>query len=252
MTLAIALALTIGLAYPAAAQARLSRKTTLPSPAARTAAKTPAHTRSAPLGERLLAKVAAHEKSTRQVVGFSAVTLDGGRTIASHRAGELFMPASNMKVVTTAFALARLGGEFEFKTTVYLAPAATKGGPRNVIVVGDFDPTLGDPVLAAADGVTIYDELDAWAGAVKESLGKSPCGDVFVVSAGKGGSFRPADWGGKFNGTWYGAPVAELNFNNNCIDVAFAGGKGRPVAAVLLPDSRYFDVVNSFKVGRGG
>ena len=40
-----------------------------------------------------------------------------GDTLYSRNAGKLFMPASNMKILTSATALAQLGADYRFRTT---------------------------------------------------------------------------------------------------------------------------------------
>ncbi len=51
------------------------------------------------------------------------------------------LPASVQKLCTTAVALEKLGNDFQFVTTVAMAGS-------DLVIVGDGDPTLGDPVLA--------------------------------------------------------------------------------------------------------
>ena len=57
--------------------------------------------------------------------------------VYSHNAHKPLMPASNMKVVTTAAALKYLGAGFEYKTRVGLQNGA-------LVVIGSGDPLLGD------------------------------------------------------------------------------------------------------------
>jgi len=61
-----------------------------------------------------------------------------GETIYEHRARERMIPASNMKLITSAAAIHLLGLDFEFKTRVALAS-------QSLIIIGSGDPLLGDP-----------------------------------------------------------------------------------------------------------
>ena len=99
------------------------------------------------LPERVAAELEAFNEKSKCRMGVCAVALGSGRELLVHNADDLFMPASNMKVLTSCFALARLGGDFKFTTVVY-----TFG--NNVLVKGDFDPVLGDPVVAGDGFVT--------------------------------------------------------------------------------------------------
>ncbi|GAJ04057.1 unnamed protein product, partial [marine sediment metagenome] len=57
-------------------------------------------------------------RSLQQKVRFSIhiVKADSGSTVYNHNAGELMIPASNMKIITTAAALKYLGPDYEYKT----------------------------------------------------------------------------------------------------------------------------------------
>src|SRR4030095_12766725 len=55
--------------------------------------------------------------------GVCVVSLRDGRTIYARNANQLFTPASNMKLYTTAVALDLLGPGFQWRTSVY-APSA--------------------------------------------------------------------------------------------------------------------------------
>ncbi len=77
--------------------------------------------------------------------GLSAATIavsvrdaETGTVLISQNDGELMIPASNMKLLTTGAALHVLGPQFEFRTRLLV------DGDR-LVVVGDVDPGFGDP-----------------------------------------------------------------------------------------------------------
>jgi D-alanyl-D-alanine carboxypeptidase/D-alanyl-D-alanine-endopeptidase (penicillin-binding protein 4) len=68
-----------------------------------------------------------------------------GDTLYSRNAGKLFMPASNMKIITGSVALAQLGAEYRFRTTFVGDAPVTAGVLRgNLIIEGRGDPSLSD------------------------------------------------------------------------------------------------------------
>jgi len=81
-----------------------------------------------------------------------------GDTVYSRNAGKLFMPASNMKIVTGAVALAQLGPDFRFRTTVAVRRETgtdTLLGPGGVLrgdllIFGRGDPSASDNMLGNA------------------------------------------------------------------------------------------------------
>src|SRR5207249_8539795 len=66
--------------------------------------------------------------------GVFVTSLKDGRVLYSRNGSELFMPASNMKVYTTAVALDLLGADYRWRTSVY----AAKQPDPNGIVEGDL------------------------------------------------------------------------------------------------------------------
>ncbi len=194
------------------------------------------------LGEQVARRVGAYEASSGAIVGLSAIDLRTGEALLDTRSGELFAPASNQKLLTGAAALVRLGAEFAFTTSVYRLGA-------DVVVVGDGDPTLGDPRLAEQAGESIYAELDRWSAAVAGKVGGVIEGDLLVCSRFPLTGFRHPDWPTAQHHRWYAAPVAGLNFHDNCFDVTFTVADAKVVPHVL-PQSRFIRIVSAVKPGK--
>ncbi len=68
-----------------------------------------------------------------------------GRTIYRHNAAKPLIPASNMKIITTAAALSYLGPNFKYETKVGLSG-------DTLVIIADGDPLLGDQVTDAMYG----------------------------------------------------------------------------------------------------
>ncbi|MDB4882719.1 MAG: D-alanyl-D-alanine carboxypeptidase/D-alanyl-D-alanine-endopeptidase, partial [Gemmatimonadetes bacterium] len=66
-----------------------------------------------------------------------------GETLYAHNADKLFVPASNMKLVTGVTALTRLGADFRWATTL-LARGAVRDGvlDGDLVVRGNGDPSI--------------------------------------------------------------------------------------------------------------
>ena len=128
-------------------------------------------------------------------VGLLAVRLDDGAVLASYHPADPMLPASVQKLLTSAVALAVLGNRFEFRTTL-----AVLGD--DLVVVGDGDPTLGNPFGAEQAGGTIYDLPDAWAAKLKAAGLTAVKGNLWLDdSIFRGG--RPAGWPREQLSTWY-------------------------------------------------
>jgi len=82
-------------------------------------------------------------------VEFSVHVMDArtGETLYAHRADQAMIPASNMKIVTTAVALSTLGPDFAYVTQVGVLG-------NTLVVLGSGDPLLGDLATDAQSGRT--------------------------------------------------------------------------------------------------
>ena len=194
--------------------------------------------------EALLELANRCEANQGGLVGLSVVDLRSRQVLAALRDEELFAPASNQKLVTAAFALARIGADFQFTTAVYQLG-------QDLVVIGNGDPTLGDPFLARQNGTSIYDELDRWAMQVRQRIGQVVAGDLILCTRWDNELYRPPDWPVAQRRQWYQAPVAALNFNNNCLDVSFVRAQAG-LEPLVEPASRLITVVNQTRSGRKG
>src|SRR5947209_728854 len=76
--------------------------------------------------------------------GIEAVDLGTGKALFSLNQDQLFLPASNMKLVTTAAALATAGPDYRFRTTVETTGKIDANGKLqgDLVIVGRGDPNI--------------------------------------------------------------------------------------------------------------
>src|SRR5215471_3041748 len=76
--------------------------------------------------------------------GVEVVDLDSGKTIYAQNPGQLFLPASNTKLFTTAAALAIAGPGYRFRTTVETEGKMDEHGrlAGDLVIVGRGDPNI--------------------------------------------------------------------------------------------------------------
>ncbi len=181
-------------------------------------------------------------QSSQKKVRYSVhiVKADSGETVYSHNAKEAMVPASNMKIITTAAALKYLGPGYEFKTEVGLC--GTYGTSDTLVIIGGGDPLLGDKVTDAK-----YHREPGWifndiAAALKRN-DITAIKDIIVDSSIFDDERVHLNWPKKDLNRWYACEVGGLNFNRNCIDIT-AKTNGGKTAVFIEPETSYVKVIN--------
>jgi serine-type D-Ala-D-Ala carboxypeptidase/endopeptidase (penicillin-binding protein 4) len=132
-----------------------------------------------------------------------------GDTLYSKNAGKLFMPASNMKIITSAAALTLLGPDYTYKTT-FLADGEVRDSllDGNLIVIGRGDPTISDNMRGLATTV-----MDALADSIRAHGIRQISGSLTRVGDAFPDSVHGYGWEWDDLGEYYASGVDELIFN---------------------------------------
>jgi D-alanyl-D-alanine carboxypeptidase/D-alanyl-D-alanine-endopeptidase (penicillin-binding protein 4) len=156
-----------------------------------------------------------------------------GSPLFSHDADHLFVPASNMKLLTVAVAADRLGWDHTFETTLRATTALGADGTirGDLVVQGDGDPTIGNRPTSAGS-------LSEWADALWQAGLRRVNGRVI----GDDRAFVPERLGAGW--AWddvvyeYSAPESALICNENAAAIEIAPGPATgSYAAVRLVDT---------------
>jgi D-alanyl-D-alanine carboxypeptidase/D-alanyl-D-alanine-endopeptidase (penicillin-binding protein 4) len=148
-----------------------------------------------------------------------------------------FTPASNLKVVTTSAALQTLGPDFKFRTVLF------RHG-RDLVLVGDGDPTFGDSELLRRFGWSSTTVFKTWAAGLAQR--KLTSFDRLVVDDSVfDQNFVHPHWPADQQHERYVAQVSGLNFNANCVDFYLKPrAAGEFVDYAMDPQTDYFDIRN--------
>lgn len=171
--------------------------------------------------------------------GMQVADRDTGELLYGLNADHFFTPASNAKIVTTMLALASLGPDYRFHTTLESKSALESDGRvgGDLVLVGRGDPDLSNrrfPYAGRSDRVgpveRILSELaDA---AVAKGL-RSVDGDVIADDSYYPYDPYPAGWSYGDLFFAFAAPVSAIAYNDNTISVIIGPGKQIGDPAIL-------------------
>ena len=166
------------------------------------------------------------------------------RPLFSHNATTPLIPASNMKLVTTASALEHLGADFKFQTLL------VRHG-NSLILVGDGDPTFGDGELLKRVGWTVTTVYERWAAELKKA-GLADFDDVLLDDSVFDTRFVHPNWDKRNLLARYSPGVAGMMLNQGVIDFAVRPqAPGQVVSFTTSPPTRYVTIRNTCVPGRG-
>ena len=234
---ALLLAATLSLAGPAAAQ-ESTAKASAKRPASRA-------TRAKPRADvaRFRARVEAalgEAHAQRAYWGVLVADRDTGETLYELNADHFFRPGSNTKVFTTAFALATLGSDHNFMTTLATRISLPDDGrlAGDLFFIGSGDPDLSNRKFPYAgkverDGPVEKILIELADAAVAKGL-KEVDGDIVADDSIFPYDPYPAGWSVGDLFFTFGAPVSAIAFNENSISIEIRPGDHLGDRAVIL------------------
>jgi D-alanyl-D-alanine carboxypeptidase/D-alanyl-D-alanine-endopeptidase (penicillin-binding protein 4) len=174
---------------------------------------------------------------TRARWGVFVTSMKDGRVLVSRNADKLFTPASNMKIYTTAVTLDLLGGDYRWRTSVYVDKQPDANGviEGNVTLYGRGAPDLDSKIGL----VSLADQL--YQRGVRQVRGKIIGDESYFRGElfGLGWQWNDLQW-------YFGAEPSALTINENSVELTIAPANkiGSDATLTLNRGANYLHLTN--------
>ncbi len=163
---------------------------------------------------------------------FYAIDAVTGEVLQNSTSQKSLVPASVMKLVTTAAALEILGPQFRFKTAVgYSGEIEKETGvlKGDVVIKGGCDPAFYSRYFTDYYKGTFED----WAETIRESGIRRIHGDLLIDISAMENFPIPGGWIWEDIGNYYGAGVSALSYFDNLYEIHFSSPFGEGHSAEI-------------------
>jgi serine-type D-Ala-D-Ala carboxypeptidase/endopeptidase (penicillin-binding protein 4) len=199
-----------------------------------------------------IAAILSQQPLNRAHWGVDVVDLETGKALYSQNSDQLFLPASNAKLFTTAAVLAIAGPEYRFRTTVEAEGKIDDNGRLlgDLVIVGRGDPNISGRVLPYAlktqrtpPHTQILEEM---ADQVARNGLKIVDGDLIGDDTFYAFERYAEGWAWDDLQWIDGAPVSALTFNDNVVFINVLPGEhpGDKAVITVEPETNYYELDN--------
>lgn len=165
--------------------------------------------------------------------GISVTDVNSGERLIALDEDKRMIPASTIKLITTAAALEILGGDYRFTTGIGYSGKIDKQVLKgDLVIIGGGDPTLGSEHFPE----TTQDFLPGWIEKVRQAGIKTITGDLVLDGSWYTGEALPETWIWEDIGNYYGTAPSALTVNDNQFRITFSSpaSAGQPTVITSI------------------
>ncbi len=173
--------------------------------------------------------------------GIYILNLENDSVIYGYNSNKLFMPASNLKLLTSAAGLYFLGSDYQFKTRL-----AIKGKIINNKLYGDI------VIIGGGDADFSLDNLEQFITTIKRMKIKDISGDIVIVDDCFTPERLPIGWAWHYLDARYAPEISSICLNRNVVNVTIKATTLNNYARVTItPETKYVKLINRIKTAAG-
>ena len=185
-----------------------------------------------------ISRIINNSSQNQVAYGIHIIRANTNESIYNIQREEPFIPASNMKIITTIAALEYLGPDYEFITKIVLSG-------DTLVVIGSGDPLFGYEQNLKEQGRKHGGIFSV----IAEKLNHSGCTrikDIIVDSSIFDDQRTHPNWPANDLNKWYACEVSGINYNGNCIEITAENHNGN-VRLMMEPSTGFIKMTNKVK-----
>lgn len=200
--------------------------------------------------ETMRKKILEHPAIERGSISWSFRDVLTGQELDAYQSKKLMVPASTVKIFTTALALQKLGISYQFETKIGVTGQKKKKSLHgDLIIEGKGDPSFGSGLAGSLPGDSVLAQIysmlcDSGISRIKGNIVINPNHFPYNELA------IPRNYVWEDIGNYYGAGAWGLNWRNNEFTVLFTPPKNREdscKAKIVSPWAQNLDLKTSLK-----
>ncbi|MEI8203982.1 MAG: D-alanyl-D-alanine carboxypeptidase/D-alanyl-D-alanine-endopeptidase [Bacteroidota bacterium] len=206
--------------------------------------------------QKEIARIASDPDLKHAAWGVSVLNTSDGKVVAEYNSEMGLIPASTLKLLTTATAYAKLKSNYKFTTTLSYDGAIDSNGTLNgnIYIIGGGDPTLGSTRF---ENTAIENVFSAFYEAIKTKGITNINGSVIGDDSYFEENFISPTWQWGDMGNYYGSGATGLSIFENAYTLTFHPGDSIGKSALIssitpaIPDIKFVNRVKTAKAGSG-
>lgn len=183
-------------------------------------------------------------------VSIYAESMNEDKVLDAHFEKSALIPASNVKLVTTALAWDLLGPDFNFETSILIKGRVTEAGvlEGDLLIEGGGDPSLGSEKWPERKLESLFNQLIL---SLQKNKIREIQGDVVLFTSPWKGEWHHRDWAWADIGNYYGISSGAINTFENKYELTFSTSGEVGEEARILKTEPFVDLQfkNEVKIG---
>ncbi len=198
--------------------------------------------------ETEVAKLKADEAIKNGSWSISVYDVTSSKLVYDYNPNQTLMPASTLKVLTTAAALEFLGSDFTFETNILYDEEIVNGVLKgNLYIKGSGDPSLASQYFKSKIDSSNF--FDSWVEKIKQAGIKKIEGSIIADGTVFEQQHLSPEWAWGDIGNYYGSGAYALNYRDNKYTIYYDSGSKEGDSAKIIkvipdqPDLKFYNQV---------